>query len=998
MARAATAPELALLRTAGQWSKWRVAIYAPATVYTARVNQTFSTFDKILQVTYDGGSGTLANVKIGMTLLVGSSAGAHDKGILRIRKTPTSSIFYVGEHSDIAWADNLYLTVIADFDLWARHIALSGSTPLMDGDVTYSDQHTNFDPVPVMGSHRVEKLEGADVTTIWDGSESWVYGSSISGYSWSAPTASSTSSMTTATPTIEFDDVDWHLVYLTVTAANGKSFTGVRLVYVWDDDNPPPGAEISDDPSVDFNSGGWSFGVTMYANADTIRDRALVILFAEDHYGDTAQSIGPLEGCENIVCVGRVAGESIQWNPEQGKVTFTVQGAQHWFGQMKGFPSGLRMVTGAPAAWTEMQSLTVGRALWHFLHWRTTATKIMDIYLTEDDRLLSEVSSLGGKLWGQMSEFAFNTILANIGIDRYGRLFAEIDPQMLPSASRSAIPTVMTITKQDWQGTPDIERVIVDEVGVIDLSGVEVNTSVQGKSFFSLAPGHVMKHYGDDYVVDHIAAYDTQSENNQLAGLMLGWKDNEFPRIDMELSANNRLFDCFPRQYAQITIDADDTPRGIAYSGKLIPRYVSFRQREDGYKYTEIAFEAETFEKNSTNGDIPFSPSDVSIPPVPPFPPLPEFPILLPGFPQGNPGEGPKRVMLHDVNMGLIYSENFNASGASVKWRTVNSGLENVVLDDGVTKQYQLIHRFYVTPSGVLYAGRFTRIPGNVWGGHADYFMVARAPYIGGTFEIIQDRDTLEAEGAPGFFDAWGITALNINPLVSEQAAFVVRKDQPSTVEKIYIGAGTSFSAGAALDPVGGGGAPAVGLSYGLSRWLYLRYGGWQAISADGATVVGSGTDGNLTLLNNSEAESIVRASTTGKTFLPGDGLGSPTKDMYVGENNMASGVWISDSDISMLGMACDPSGQLLMSRYGVGAKGRSSDGGATWSPLPSLPPGVWYFAYAGNAGSESRWVAAGGSAIRYSPDFGDTWLNKEGNIQQIAPIPSIDGVKVVEY
>ena len=40
----------------------------------------------------------------------------------------------------------------------------------------------------------------------------------------------------------------------------------------------------------------------------------------------------------------------------------------------------------------------------------------------------------------------------------------------------------------------------------------------------------------------------------------------------------------------------------------------------------------------------------------------------------------------------------------------------------------------------------------------------------------------------------------------------------------------------------------------------------------------------------------------------------------------------------------------------------------------------------------------AGGSSIRYSPDFGDTWLNKEGDLQTVIPVPSINGVKVIAF
>lgn len=69
-----------------------------------------------------------------------------------------------------------------------------------------------------------------------------------------------------------------------------------------------------------------------------------------------------------------------------------------------------------------------------------------------------------------------------------------------------------------------------------------------------------------------------------------------------------------------------------------------------------------------------------------------------------------------------------------------------------------------------------------------------------------------------------------------------------------------------------------------------------------------------------------------------------------------------------------------------AGQRGKSSDGGTTWSGLPSLPFGGGYaFSYAGGDGSASRWIAARG-VIRYSSDFGTTWQNKEGNINYLIP------------
>ncbi len=383
MSRAISAGELALLRKDNQWSKLYLAIHKPATVYTARVNQT-AFEDPTISITYDGGSGTLASVKEGMTLYVGSSAGAYDKGMVRIREAPSATVFAIGESSEIYWADNDYLTVVDEFGLWSRHPVIRGTTAEMDYDVDYADQHTDLDPVPVLGSHAVLWLAGATVVFEPDASDSWVLGSTIDSYLWTAPGASATADLDTASPTLTYNAVGQYRIGCTVTAANGKTAVGYRWIFVYSKASMPVTQFelLSCAGSVD--DGGWSFSVSLYdevALAD-VRDRCLVILFAEDHYGTTQESLGELSGYENIVAMGWVSAENLEYSSDFSKVEFTVHGPAYWLGQITGYPVGIEYVASGAAVWTSMGDLTVDRALWHLLHWRSTATLCMDIFLS----------------------------------------------------------------------------------------------------------------------------------------------------------------------------------------------------------------------------------------------------------------------------------------------------------------------------------------------------------------------------------------------------------------------------------------------------------------------------------------------------------------------------------------------------------------------------------------------------------------------------------------
>lgn len=987
MARAATSGELALFRTPQQKSRLFAAILVPQVVFRARVNQTFSTTDRVLEVTYDTPSGTLANALPDMTVLVGSTLDGHDKGICRLRSIDGSK-FYIGKTSDIAWANDLYLTVINDFGLWAREIVVSDDVAFMDGGIAYTNQHTNFDPVPIMGSHRILKKIGANVSTIFSWNGSYMPDdSAISGYSTSAPTASASSGMTTSTPTITFNAVGWHPIYLTVTGANGKTFFAMRWVYVYDDNNYPASVQIGDN-GQDVDSGGWRFSLTLLDNADLslVRDRALVVVFAEDRYGNTAQSIGPLTGCENVVLTGWIGGETIQWDPEQGQVAFSCYTAHHWLQLIPAYPSGVEFTTKTPQAWTEIKNLTPRLGLFHFLHWRTTATRVMDVYLPDDDRFILECSSLAGNLWGQIQEIAWDRTFARTGVDRYNRLFIQLHPQLTPTASRTH-PTVMDITVDDHMKAISFERQVVNPVSVVDMSGGSINSAGKITPYFALAPGRAFPHYGSpEIVTGHL--FESQAELLTTCGLYWSWKNNPLKDIPIPLKANNRLIDCFPNQKCTITIAEEDTPRGIQYSGGLIPISVSFVHNVDsGYLYTEAHFEAETFEGLAVVGDFIGS-EDVSVPPLDPLPPLPplDFPII-PGVIEPSEDGGPPKVLLHGSAVGLVYSENFNEDASDIGWLVTNPGL--------TAGQYQNINWIGLTPSGGIYVASRGGVPAP---------FIAYAPSIGSTFTIIEDVATILAKFGGS---SPHVNAIGVDPLTGN-AAYVVTNS--SHVGAIFVGSGTQFTQGVSLNSLQHTATNGT-LSFGAGAWRYtcmmtntvnVRF---MEISADGGTILKNiGMGGQVEIEADSQH---LPVSTTDAIFVrQANSLVRITQNGAVAGDftNYLSAGQIPSPGLSFdLATACDPSGTLMMACWDAsGRRGKSADGGSSFVGLPALPalPGSEYaFDFAGGGGATSRWVAGRGSTLRYSDDFGGTWGEKVTSLlNTVSFTPGIDLIKVVEY
>lgn len=980
MARAVTAGELTTLRKSGHFSELYAAILTPASVYTARLAAVPSSTDMVAVITFTSGVGTLADVLPDMTLYVGTTAGAFDLGMVRIRKTPIAGTFYISEQSKVNWQADAYLTVVRDFDLWVKHIHIDGVTPKMDYDVAYSDQHSNFNPVPVLGPNRFAKLVGGTVD-VQLGSEtgfsSWVFGSTISSYAWTIPDASAIDNAAIEKPIATFNTTGWHVCYCVVTAANGKTKRGVRWVYTWDDNNKPATVFNLRDWQEDIQDGGISFTLEMAAEAglSTVRERALVGLFSVDHYGaynDHQQvSVGAITGAENVRGIGRIAEESIQYDFEKGTVTFRVDGYQNWFKRIGAFPIGLEIET-APDAWTDMPALTVDRALWHLLEWRSTATTIMDIDLTDDVRLATELVSPAGNLWSQMGELSFNTILANSSVDMYGRYFAQIDPQITPTEDRATkIVNVMTLTKADVVSGINLRRGIVPETAMMNLSGINVDSDGRVSSFFSLAPGHIGYEYGTIEVVDRLLLTD-QAQANTLAAMILAWRRNLYPEMTIVLAGNNNMISCIPNQFVVWQIDAADTPRGITVNQNFIPRSRSMNfDPETGYLSYELNVESEVFPVLSANGDIPNSgDSNPSNPPPPAsFPPLPDFPVILPS--EAVTGD-PKKVIMHEVHVGLIYTENFHE--ASPTWITINNGL--------TAAQYKGIHHIVKTPSGGIYIFR-REID---WtGGHgAPFIAYASAP--GATFTIIEDVASITAKhgGTLQFVSAVGVNQIN------GKVMYIIGSN--TDYAHVYIGEGTVFSEGATITGIHTGtGARFGNVSFGDGSWVFTGNNssfnmGWWRISEDGLTLEASAS-------RTPPYAHHIRVGTSGKLYHFGriDVLTYST-------DNCASFTDIVDAQFKQgvdQCIACDPTGNFLMLNWTASAlKGKSSDAGATMTALPSLPYGGQYnFEYCKDAGVQSKWIAAKG-VVRYSPDFGNTWQNKEGNIYSLVAVPNIDFVR----
>lgn len=981
--------QLGYIRRDGQRSRLYLAIHKPATIFAARVNQAFAdsdSKDKVVEVDFDGvTTGAYTDILAGMTCYVGSTAGGYDLGMVRMRKVATATKIFPGENSDVKWADNAYLTVVDEFGIWAKYPRLlADGTVYMDYDVAYSNQHSAFKPVVVMGSDAVLWLTGEDVAVGFDASDSWCLSSGSKTYAWTASGGSVTGE-TTATPTFTFSSVGVYRIACTVTVG-GVSSTGYRHVFVYSPSNPPisaggtdSGFTLAGSPSADMERGGWEFDVTMYgatADISNVRDGAMVILFSRDWYGNDELYIGAQAGRENIKCMGWIAAESIVVNPMEGSANFSVRGPHYFIEKLASFVDGIESGPATPAAWTSIQELTVDKAIWHLLEWRSTVTAVMDFRRSDDTHQAKALQTAQG---GLLSQIRANSepVFASPRFDRYGRLFLEVEAQLVSPVSRGDFPTVLTIEKNDWQNALHITRNTMSRESRVEMSGVYYADGSEPLAYFSLAGGHVFKRFGEAITVERLLL-SGQSEANERAGLILGWHNRKY-EFEINSASNNCMVDIAPRQYVGVNVAAEDSPRGVAYSGRVIVRRVMMEfESATGFLHNTWIGEEETFAENNVNGDIPPSALseelDTSVPASPKFPPMPPLGELTYPSPTTPPANNtpPKEIIIKSSNFGVMYTKNYGAN-----WYFMNAGLSEFDRNDIV----QLV----VTPSGAAYA---------LLGGF-DKVMVADS--LGGTWRTLFLASSYPESGSH-------IYGIGINPTKSDEIAIWGGRPWSWSTDGNY---------GTGLLALGGRGGVSIVMG---SATQYLHNdesavvysnGGWSIFHSRGTGIQGNFAASYMSRFNESGTPlyQISLQFNVGQGGLARRGVGAGTQDKvfqwddggYAGYAEIVgmTANWLTGIDLKdTQGVSFSPTGNFAMGVNAAAVPYKTSDGGATWTSAGGvIPTGQRYWQ---NCGDDFRWLWAGGNVVRFSSDFGATYAEIVGDMITTAPLIDITGIRMV--
>lgn len=301
-----TATQLAILRSPKQWSHLYVAVHKPQTLFSARLSGAPSSYPASA-LAFASGTPTSGTVPAGTTVYIGSSAGARDKGMLRVRSDLTMAAtgsISVAEFGDklINLATNDYLTIVEDYRPAPKFPRYSGGAWYVDYDVAYdssvSKQNDNYGPLARLGPPAIGFLVGGHCYLKYVGERSAAYSPSnaIDTWAWAFPDASSSSSEGTTASPIEVDYTaaipsgEYHSLTVTEDTTN-KTHTGRRLTFVFErtGSNAPYEAAIIGRIQGGPGQGGYTADLRILNTAAAEADfptGAHVVVFEEAYYAD----------------------------------------------------------------------------------------------------------------------------------------------------------------------------------------------------------------------------------------------------------------------------------------------------------------------------------------------------------------------------------------------------------------------------------------------------------------------------------------------------------------------------------------------------------------------------------------------------------------------------------------------------------------------------------------------------------------------------------------
>ena len=473
-------------------------ILQPEIVFAAQVNMPSVTYPATALAFDNVTTGAYTAIQPGMTLWMGSTAGAYDLGITRVRSAATTVSIPIGrtpkgDHpGELNITDDAYISVVNLREVWAKIPYISSTGVSKKDEISYNS--TIAQPPIANGGPAVAQFIAAGESVIsvdFTAALSQVVdpGASILTYSWNFDDGTPSTS-TSATPTGVTFPAGFRYVSLTVNDGT-RSHTTYIPVYAAErsgSNAPIPVTGVS----RALKPEGQTLSFTIQAQDVDIADyppSTLVIYFEEERYGASDGSLAGTTGRENVKFVGWADTEQtrIQMGADGRKssVSMTCLDVAGWLAKRPGFGQIVVRKT-TPTKWEHMKSANINRYIHYLLHWHSTALSVAPFTWSADgdSYVFKSLQSDGANLFNQVSRIA-TAIAYRLTCTSRGELGLYPDPQRQAVASRTSTE-IVTLAETDWfnatyeQAGPRIHWLHGSAV---------IASATQAKAAFCIAPG-----------------------------------------------------------------------------------------------------------------------------------------------------------------------------------------------------------------------------------------------------------------------------------------------------------------------------------------------------------------------------------------------------------------------------------------------------------------------------------------------------------------------------
>lgn len=427
----------------------KLFLLAPQPVFKARVNNPSTFAWPISNLEYDTVTlGSYSNIWPNQTVFLGSTEGASDLGITRVRALPDSHTLPVGlssqgnHYGEINPTDNCYITVLSDWRVWPKIPRITDDgTRYMDAAMDWATYGQYSPPVAIAGAAYIGTIDSGTgkITVEFDASDSFTThpGATIAAYGWAVGDGTITVGTTSTAAITATFEAGFRWVTIAVADSNSQfHYKHIPVLAIDPEDDPCISDFLIERHTIRPDGQEMTVRIRESIPATTYPDNTLALVFDGEPSAPDDRS--------NLVMMGWIEQEPAEIDATE---TGTLQDVSLTIvdvaGRLKSLPGFSQLIehNASPDQWGEMDSPNINRYIHFLLNWQTTALDLADYApATDGDSYTFKVlGSDGANLFDQVNRRAQAMIPDHLlTCSRHGALSVLPDPLLQDTADRTS--------------------------------------------------------------------------------------------------------------------------------------------------------------------------------------------------------------------------------------------------------------------------------------------------------------------------------------------------------------------------------------------------------------------------------------------------------------------------------------------------------------------------------------------------------------------------------